>query len=118
MNFHVTIEEFKTIAEIADRAFKLAVELGDLYPLMDAEMDITATHANGCPLDLCELLAADDANFGHDVFGIRHFIDRGTGKLDECFLPRYARSPEEGECPTCQGRGCADCVNEDGGEDR
>lgn len=28
------------------------------------------------------------------------------------------RQPEEGECPTCQGRGCADCVDEDGGEDR
>jgi len=87
MNFNVTTDEFKTIAAIADRASELA----ESYPLMDAEMDVTATHANGCPLDLAKLLAADDFNFAHDVFGIRGHIDRRTGKLDGRFLPRCAR---------------------------
>jgi len=91
MNFHVTTDEFKIIAAIADRASKLAVELGDSYPLMDAEMDVTATHANGCPLDLELLRIFDDFNFAHDVFGIRWHIDRSTGGLGDCFVPRCAR---------------------------
>jgi hypothetical protein len=60
------------------------------YPLIDADMDICATHLNGCPLKLEELLAADDMNFAHDVFGIRRHIDRTTGELQDCFVPRYA----------------------------
>jgi len=92
MNFHVTTDEFKTIAEIADRASKLAVRLGISYPLMDAEMDVTATHANGCPLDLERLLAFPDFDFVHDAFGIRHHINRSTGDLGGCFVPRCARS--------------------------
>lgn len=87
MNFRVATDEFKTIAAIADRASGMVTD----YPLMDAEMDVTATHANGCPLDLAKLLAADDFNFAHDVFGIRGHIDRRTGKLDGHFLPRCAR---------------------------
>lgn len=54
-------------------------------------MDITATHANGCPLKLAELLAADDFNFSHDVAGIYRHLDRTTGKLLDCFLPRFAQ---------------------------
>jgi hypothetical protein len=53
-------------------------------------MDITACHLNGCPLRLGELLGADDANFAHDVFGIRRHLNRETGKLEDCFCPRYA----------------------------
>lgn len=52
-------------------------------------MDIRACHANGTPLRLEELLRADDGNFGHDVFGIRRYIDRTTGQLTDCFLPRF-----------------------------
>ena len=61
-----------------------------LYKHMDAMMDIEACHSNGCPLRLNELLATDDGNFGHDVFGIRRHLDRETGKLGGCFLPRFS----------------------------
>jgi len=57
---------------------------------MDADMDVTACHANGNKLDLAGLLAADDFNFSHDVFGIYRHIDRDTGKLGNCFRPRYS----------------------------
>lgn len=53
-------------------------------------MDITAVHANGNPLKLAELLATDDFNFTHDVFGITRHIDRETGKLGGCFVPRFS----------------------------
>lgn len=59
---------------------------------LSLEMDLTATHLNGCPLDLGALLGADEFNFAHDVCGIQRHIDRNTGKLTRCFLPRfYAR---------------------------
>ena len=64
------------------------VEEGDQLSL---HMDITACHLNGCPLDLPKLLAAPTGVFGHDVFGIRRFIDRSTGKIDPAkFDPRCA----------------------------
>jgi hypothetical protein len=51
-------------------------------------MDLTACHANGNPLDLEKLAAADDFNVAHDVGGISRNIDRDTGKLANCFSPR------------------------------
>lgn len=92
MNFHATPDEFETISKIADRASEPAVACGRSYPVMDIEMDITAAHANGCLLDLDRLLAFPDFDFAHDVFGIRRHINRSTGALDDCFVPRCARS--------------------------
>lgn len=58
--------------------------------LLAADMDITACHLNGCPLDLGKLMNARDGDFGHDVFGIRRHINRTTGQLEEGFAPRCA----------------------------
>lgn len=77
-------------SKIAKRAVKMAIDLNVQYKQMTAIMDIDACHSNDCPLKLQELLEADDSNFAHDVFGIRANIDRTTGKLQNCFLPRYA----------------------------
>lgn len=57
--------------QIMHRAGNMAKELGINYPNLDILMDIDACHCNGCPLQLQALLDADDANFAHDVFGIR-----------------------------------------------
>lgn len=84
-------EEVRVIAAIASRAGIMAQSAGFDYPFMDADMDVTACHLNGCPLKLAQLLVADDANFAHDVFGIRRHLNRETGKLENCFLPRYAK---------------------------
>lgn len=91
INWDVSKEESDIIGQIAKRASFAADKIGVNYKYMDAIMDLTACHANGTPLRLAELLKADDGNFGHDVFGIRRHIDRETGKLGDCFLPRYAR---------------------------
>lgn len=90
MNFTASCTEFELIHRIVLRAEKMQ-PTGMQQSRMDWHMDITACHANGCPLRLLELAEADDANFAHDVFGIRRHIDRRTGKLGDCFLPRYAR---------------------------
>jgi hypothetical protein len=74
-----------------------AIAYGDEHDVptddrMTITMDVIATHANGCPLDLDRLLHADDSNFIHDVFGIRRHINRTNGQLEDCFLPRFALS--------------------------
>lgn len=88
ISWDVTKQDQRIIAKIAERAHRLAFSHGLYYPVIDASMDITACHANGTPLALDKLLAFDDGNFGHDVFGIRRFIDRDTGMLGGRFFPR------------------------------
>lgn len=59
---------------------------------LDHHMDLTACHANGCPLDFDKLSKFDDFNMAHDILLIERHIDRSTGKLGDCFLPRCAAS--------------------------
>jgi hypothetical protein len=84
-------EEMELESKIARRAVVMARQLKTEYKLMDCIMDLDACHNNGCPLKLQELLDADDTNFAHDVFGIRSNISRYSGKLENCFLPRYSK---------------------------
>ena len=58
--------------------------------LLDLAMDIEACHCNGCPLRLADLADAAPADLLHDVYGIRGHLDRRTGQLEDCFVPRYA----------------------------
>jgi hypothetical protein len=88
--FEASKTEYKFAAKIAKRAVELGAKSGVKVDYTTMEMDIIACHVNGCPLDLEKLLGADDFNFSHDVFGIRRHIDRETGELGNCFLPRCA----------------------------
>lgn len=90
VSFDVNKEEMDVILKIAKRATFAADKIGLVYKLQDAAMDITACHANGSPLQLNNLLNADDFNFSHDVFGIRRHLDRQTGKLGGFFSPRFS----------------------------
>lgn len=91
LNWKVSTKDRELIDKIAHRAKALAARFDIKYPWHDAMMDVTATHTNGMPLDLDGLLKTDDGNFGHDVFGIRRHLNRETGKLMDCFRPRYAK---------------------------
>lgn len=90
INWNASRFEFELMSKIATRAVKMAAALGVEYSMSTAIMDINACHSNGCPLFLDELLKSDNSNFGHDVFGIRRHINRETGQLEGCFLPRFA----------------------------
>lgn len=96
--FTATRAENETIRHIVNRAIAMAARRHIDIDSRDAQMDICAVHSNGCPLRLNELLEADDFNFSHDVFGIFHYIDRRTGKLAHCFVPRFA-VPQPGVKP-------------------
>lgn len=58
---------------------------------IDIVMDLCYCIESGCDLDLERLLNADDSNFNHDIIGIHYHLNRETKKLDNCFLPRFAR---------------------------
>lgn len=88
----ITKKEFKKISEISNRAVALCKKSDELPDIdkMDLDMDIGAVHANGIKLDLDKFFKFPDFDFMHDVFGIQRHIDRGTGTLQDCFVPRCA----------------------------
>ncbi len=88
VSFDVSREEGMVIDAIAKRAVS---EMPGTCSLLEISMDITVCHANGCPLYLSDLLAADRFDFAHDVLGISRHVDRKTGKMGRKFLPRYAK---------------------------
>lgn len=89
LKFTATRPQMILIQRIVDRVYK---EMAD-YPddRLTLTMDLEATHSNGCPMDFVKLLSAPSFDFFHDVAGIRRHIDRETGKLLDCFLPRCAK---------------------------
>lgn len=76
------------IRKISRRAVSLYAAQGISLDRMSTQMDLSATHANGNPLDLDRLLAFDDFNFMHDITGIYRHLNRDTGKLGNFFRPR------------------------------
>ena len=90
LNLKSTKRDAVLANKIAHRASSLANEVGVEYTILEAEMDILATHLNGNPLKLSELAEAPDFDFAHDVFGIRQNINRTTGEIENCFSPLYS----------------------------
>lgn len=96
ISFDVTAEEDDLIEKIVERAEQQGLCRGKRKPdhwygRDTMLMDLVATNANGCKMDFKRLLAADGLNFVHDIAGIARHIDRTTGKLGDCFLPRFAK---------------------------
>jgi len=90
IRWSVSKADSPVIFDIVKRANALAEKHGQ-EPIPMLVMDLTACHLNGCPLDLRRLLHAPDFDFAHDVWGIHRHIDRDTGELGDCFLPRFAQ---------------------------
>lgn len=88
IKWDVSDEDAALIQQICDRAQK-AGHVAKRNRLNN-EMDIVACHLNGTPLRLADWLAADDFNFSHDLFGIDRHMNRSNGKLQGCFVPRFA----------------------------
>ena len=83
----MTKEERLLIVDVAKRAEEMDLLLFDRMSLI---MDIENVHAE-IGLNLTELLNADDLNFAHDIVGIQQNFDRQSKKLQNLFLPRYAK---------------------------
>ena len=85
----VTPKESEIIREIVDRA----VKEGLAADTISTAMDISAVHA-ASPLFLEKLRDAPLADFRHDILGIRSHLNRRTGRLTDCFVPRHERPSE------------------------
>jgi len=82
--------EFEMIVKIAERAEAMYEELGMERPdRCTLLMDIEHAHAH-IPMDLSAMLTMPRTDFAHDIGGIQRHIDRQTGKLGDCFVPRCA----------------------------
>ncbi len=92
IDWDVSDEDKRLIKLIAERSCALYTKLtGNQSDIVEEMMNFTACHANGTPLRLQALLDADDFAFAHDAFGIGRHINKRTGKMDNCFLPRFAQ---------------------------
>lgn len=91
VSFTCSEADRKTIRAIARRARALYLDHSVDRDLQDIEMDVTATHCNGNPLRLADLLKADDFNLLHDISKIARHLDRETGQLTDCFRPRFSQ---------------------------
>jgi hypothetical protein len=91
ISFDCTAAESETISKIVRRAASLGLVKNNRSRLLDARMDLAATHCNGTPLRLSQLLDADNFNFAHDFLGIAQHLSRDTGQLQNRFRPRSAQ---------------------------
>ncbi len=57
------------------------------FDVLSLSMDLTACSNRG-HVDLAALLKARIGDLAHDVAGIAQHLDRETGDLGECFMPR------------------------------
>lgn len=83
----ITTDEVNAVQSIVNRYCRSVGMVG--ADKLDLYMDLHAANAD-VGLDFAKLETAPDADFFHDVSGIRRHMDRTTGKLGDCFLPRCA----------------------------
>lgn len=78
--------QVQAVSQAVDRAMILHPEAnkGTLH------MDLCAAVIADPSINLDTLLKFDDENLFHDVFGIHRHINRATGELMDCFVPRCA----------------------------
>lgn len=91
VRFDVSLANARLVRRIVERAVRDSLIRENEKEKLSLAMDLEATHANGCRMDFARLLGADAFNFAHDVAGIRRHIDRRTGRLRDCFVPRFAK---------------------------
>lgn len=92
---HATFAKFTdaeeaAVARIIARAVALYAAAGDPVEPIHVRMNLSCVHAT-TPLRLADMADAPDFDFGHDIFGIERHLDKDTGRLGGCFLPRFAR---------------------------
>jgi len=94
----VIIDKCKVSHEDNAKVIKIMLRAASLmnFEILDASrldivMDLTVCHCLACPLNLDGLLKANGGDLIHDVSGIVRHLNRDTGKLEDCFVPRFAR---------------------------
>lgn len=91
VSFRVSQQDKEYIYRIARRAEDTGLIPCELDPFLSLMMDLSAVKAQGCSIDFETLLNFEIPDFAHDICGIIRHMDRTTGLLTDCFLPRAAR---------------------------
>ena len=86
LNFDLDPMDRKYVTEIAQRAAKIIPGTD----VLNCVMDLSVVHNHAFKLDFERMLSADDYNLAHDIAGIAYHLNRTTGKLRDCFVPRFA----------------------------
>lgn len=84
VSFKISKKDHASVSIAVKRAERLFKKLDSL----STSMDLIACHANGCRLNFDKLLSFPDFDFMHDIGGIGRHLNRETGELMNCFLPR------------------------------
>ena len=87
LNWKCSAKDHEALRAVFYRAESLLARHGHAVP-DDLYVDLSAVHCNEGELDLDRLMAAPEVDFAHDVMGIHRHVDRSTGKLGDCFMPR------------------------------
>jgi hypothetical protein len=96
VSFAASRTEYDLVDRIVQRAIDEGVIPDDPEERKTLSMDLIATHVNGCPLNLLKLSEwPEKFDFAHDIVGIQRHINRRSGKLENCFLPRFAYPSSE-----------------------
>jgi len=74
--------------EIATRGVDIGRRAGVAMDFQQIISDLKTVHQS-VPMDFHALCAAGDFNLIHDVFGIHNNLNRETGQLENCFVPRF-----------------------------
>lgn len=94
LNWDLPETDALLVHSIVSRARQCMLIMGAPAPdTLALTMDVTACHNHGCQLDLVGLSKAGDGDLVHDVIGISRHIDRSSGQLQSCFVPRFSREP-------------------------
>lgn len=87
MKFDANQKDFELIGKIVEAV----CSRDHTFDRMTTCMDLTACHMNGNPLKLEEMLKhVESYDVMHDIVGIGNHINRRTGKLNDCFSPRFS----------------------------
>jgi hypothetical protein len=91
----ISFEVSKEDQDLIDKIIKRFLETPEFktipWGVLNIIMDLTACKANGTPLDFEPLLSYDNFQFLYDIGGIRNYLNRETGRLEDFFIPRSAR---------------------------
>lgn len=82
-------EDEPDVQRIIERAREMFARFGHRLDVLSLRMDLAAVNAV-IPLDFMKLANFDNFNLSHDIGGILKHMNRETGDLEDCFVPRCA----------------------------
>jgi len=86
----LTAPERAQVDSIVSRWLSMRRAAGLKAEARSTRMDLCAVHFR-MPLDFERLAEAPDFEVAHDVGGIYRYLDRRTGELTDCFVPRFLK---------------------------